>query len=72
MQKIHNFIVVAGILLAICQKQYATAKSNWLLEISGHPGKKVQLLESKIRQLCLISRDIFLQQPNLWDLQSFI
>ena len=43
---------------------------NRLLEVRGRPGKQVQLSESEIRQLCSASRDIFLQQPNLLDLQA--
>ncbi|KAL7177672.1 hypothetical protein ACSBR2_030935 [Camellia fascicularis] len=43
---------------------------NRLLEVRGRPGKQVQLSESLIRQLCLQSREIFLQQPNLLDLEA--
>ena len=43
---------------------------NRLLEVRGRPGKQVQLSESEIRQLCLISREIFLQQPNLLELEA--
>uniref|UniRef100_A0A7N2MJV2 Serine/threonine-protein phosphatase n=1 Tax=Quercus lobata TaxID=97700 RepID=A0A7N2MJV2_QUELO len=43
---------------------------NRLLEVRGRPGKQVQLSESEIRQLCSASREIFLQQPNLLDLQA--
>uniref|UniRef100_A0A5B7ARX0 Serine/threonine-protein phosphatase n=1 Tax=Davidia involucrata TaxID=16924 RepID=A0A5B7ARX0_DAVIN len=43
---------------------------NRLLEVRGRPGKQVQLSESEIRQLCLQSRDIFLQQPNLLELEA--
>ncbi|KAK2965635.1 hypothetical protein RJ640_000135 [Escallonia rubra] len=31
---------------------------------------KVQLSELEIRQLCLRSKDIFLQQPNLLELEA--
>ncbi|XP_061352281.1 serine/threonine-protein phosphatase PP1-like isoform X2 [Gastrolobium bilobum] len=41
-----------------------------LLEVRGRPGKQVQLSESEIRQLCAASRDIFLQQPNLLELEA--
>lgn len=34
------------------------------------PGKQVQLNESEIRQLCTVSREIFLQQPNLLELEA--
>ncbi|KAI8566428.1 hypothetical protein RHMOL_Rhmol02G0039800 [Rhododendron molle] len=43
---------------------------NRLLEVREKPGKQVQLSESEIRQLCLQSKDIFLQQPNLLDLEA--
>ncbi|KAF9670142.1 hypothetical protein SADUNF_Sadunf13G0037700 [Salix dunnii] len=41
-----------------------------LLEVRGKPGKQVQLSESEIRQLCVVSREIFLQQPNLLELEA--
>ncbi|KAL0349169.1 UNVERIFIED_CONTAM: Serine/threonine-protein phosphatase PP1 [Sesamum angustifolium] len=41
---------------------------NRLLEVKGTPGKQVQLSESEIRQLCVQSRQIFLQQPTLLEL----
>ncbi|KAK9022222.1 hypothetical protein V6N11_002504 [Hibiscus sabdariffa] len=34
------------------------------------PGKQVQLLEGEIRQLCTVAREIFLQQPNLLELEA--
>ena len=35
------------------------------------PGtKQVMLNESEIRQLCLVSKEIFLQQPNLLELEA--
>ncbi|XP_044469934.1 serine/threonine-protein phosphatase PP1 isozyme 2-like isoform X2 [Mangifera indica] len=37
---------------------------------SGKPGKQVQLSESEICQLCTVSREIFLQQPNLLELAA--
>ncbi|KAI4301981.1 hypothetical protein L6164_035207 [Bauhinia variegata] len=43
---------------------------NRLLEVRGRPGKQVQLSESEIRQLCVISTEIFLQQPNLLELEA--
>ncbi|KAE9615028.1 putative protein-serine/threonine phosphatase [Lupinus albus] len=36
----------------------------------ARPGKQVQLSESEIKQLCLASRDIFLHQPNLLELEA--
>ncbi|KAK6933101.1 Serine-threonine protein phosphatase, N-terminal [Dillenia turbinata] len=42
-----------------------------LLEVrSLRPGKQVQLSEAEIRQLCVASRDIFMQQPNLLELEA--
>ncbi|KAJ8438917.1 hypothetical protein Cgig2_007762 [Carnegiea gigantea] len=41
-----------------------------LLGVKGKPGKQVQLFESDIRQLCAASRDIFLGQPNLLELEA--
>ncbi|WCJ24034.1 Serine/threonine-protein phosphatase PP1 [Euphorbia peplus] len=41
-----------------------------LLEVRGKPGKQVQLSEAEIRQLCMVSRDIFLRQPNLLELEA--
>ena len=43
---------------------------NRLLEVRGRPGKQVQLSESEIRLLCVFSKEIFLQQPNLLDLEA--
>ncbi|KAF7805237.1 serine/threonine-protein phosphatase PP1 isozyme 2-like [Senna tora] len=43
---------------------------NRLLEVRGRPGKQVQLSESEIRQLCLVSKEVFLQQPNLLELEA--
>jgi serine/threonine-protein phosphatase PP1 catalytic subunit len=41
-----------------------------LLEVRGKPGKQVQLSEAEIRQLCITSREIFLKQPNLLELEA--
>lgn len=43
---------------------------NRLLEVRGRPGKQVQLSESEIRQLCIQSKDVFMQQPNLLELEA--
>ncbi|XP_054807395.1 serine/threonine-protein phosphatase PP1-like isoform X2 [Prosopis cineraria] len=43
---------------------------NRLLEVRGRPGKLVNLAETEIRQLCFVSRDIFLRQPNLLELEA--
>lgn len=42
-----------------------------LLDVrSGRPGKQVQLSEAEIRSLCVASREIFLSQPNLLELEA--
>lgn len=42
-----------------------------LIEVRlAKPGKLVQLTESEIKQLCVASRDIFMQQPNLLELEA--
>lgn len=42
-----------------------------LLEVRGSkPSKHFQLKESEIKQLCVAARDIFLQQPNLLELEA--
>ncbi|KAL7220123.1 hypothetical protein ACSBR2_013058 [Camellia fascicularis] len=43
---------------------------NRLLEVRGRSGKQVQLSESEIRHLCVQSKEIFLQQPNLLELDA--
>uniref|UniRef100_A0A2I3RYU3 protein-serine/threonine phosphatase n=1 Tax=Pan troglodytes TaxID=9598 RepID=A0A2I3RYU3_PANTR len=44
---------------------------QWLLEVRGSkPGKNVQLQENEIRGLCLKSREIFLSQPILLELEA--
>ncbi|XP_074647206.1 uncharacterized protein LOC141903131 [Tubulanus polymorphus] len=41
-----------------------------LLSVRDNPGKQVQLPEMQIRQLCQLSRAIFLEQPNLIELEA--
>lgn len=43
---------------------------NRLLEVRDRPGKQVQLSESEIKHLCVKSREIFLKQPNLLELDA--
>ncbi|XP_009763457.1 serine/threonine-protein phosphatase PP1 isozyme 2-like [Nicotiana sylvestris] len=43
---------------------------NRLIEVRHRPGKQVQLSEFEIRHLCLKSKEIFLQQPNLLELDA--
>ncbi|PVD38362.1 hypothetical protein C0Q70_00976 [Pomacea canaliculata] len=41
-----------------------------LLAVKDQPGKQVQLPETQIRQLCQLSRSIFLEQPMLVELEA--
>ncbi|XP_057741629.1 serine/threonine-protein phosphatase PP1-like isoform X3 [Arachis stenosperma] len=41
-----------------------------LLDVRGRPGKQVQLSEAEIKQLCVVSKNIFLRQPNLLELEA--
>jgi Serine-threonine protein phosphatase N-terminal domain len=42
-----------------------------LLEVrNGRPGKQAQLSEAEIKQLCTVSKEIFLSQPNLLELEA--
>ena len=42
-----------------------------LLEVrETRPGKQVQLSESEIRGICLAAKAIFMQQPNLLELEA--
>lgn len=41
-----------------------------LLSVKDQPGKQVQLPESQIRQLCQLSRGVFLEQPMLVELEA--
>jgi len=44
---------------------------NRLLEVRGSRlDKQVQLSEAEIRQLCITSKDIFMGQPNLLELEA--
>lgn len=44
---------------------------NRLTEVRlARPGKQVQLSETEIKQLCVASRDIFIRQPNLLELEA--
>ncbi|KAI3984786.1 hypothetical protein MKX01_039403, partial [Papaver californicum] len=43
---------------------------NRLLEVRSKPGIQVQLSESEIRQLCVVSKEIFMQQPVLLELEA--
>uniref|UniRef100_A0A2C9K0Q9 Serine/threonine-protein phosphatase n=2 Tax=Biomphalaria glabrata TaxID=6526 RepID=A0A2C9K0Q9_BIOGL len=41
-----------------------------LLSVKNQPGKQVQLPEAHIRHLCVVSRDIFMEQPMLVELDA--
>lgn len=41
-----------------------------LLEGRKNRGKRIQLAESEIRQLCIAAKDVFLSQPNLLELEA--
>uniref|UniRef100_A0A7N0VJ63 protein-serine/threonine phosphatase n=1 Tax=Kalanchoe fedtschenkoi TaxID=63787 RepID=A0A7N0VJ63_KALFE len=42
-----------------------------LLDVrSVRPGKQAQLSEAEIKQLCVASREILMQQPNLLELEA--
>lgn len=41
-----------------------------LLEVRISSGNQFPLSESEVRHLCLCSREIFLQQPNLLELEA--
>lgn len=43
---------------------------NRLLDVRHRPGKQVQLSEFEIKHLCVKSREIFLKQPNLLELDA--
>jgi len=44
---------------------------NKLLEVRGKkPGKQIQLSEDDIKYLCIKSREIFIGQPNLLELEA--
>ncbi|KAK4775305.1 hypothetical protein SAY86_010240 [Trapa natans] len=58
----HGFTMDPAVLDGIIQRL--------LVVRSAKPGTLVQLLESEINQLCLASKDIFLQQPNLLELEA--
>ncbi len=47
------------------------AMINKLLEVRGKkPGKNVQLSEEDIKHLCTKSRELFISQPNLLELEA--
>ena len=47
------------------------AMINKLLEVRGkNPGKAVNLTEDELKHLCTKSREIFISQPNLLELEA--
>ena len=49
--------------------RFLNAYSSFLVR-GGRPGKNIQLSEAEVRGLCLKSRDIFLSQPVLLELEA--
>lgn len=42
-----------------------------LLEVRGKkPGKSIQLAEEDVKYICTKSRDLFISQPNLLELEA--
>lgn len=41
-----------------------------LLETKNNRGKRIQLGESEIRNLCTKAKDVFMNQPNLLELEA--
>lgn len=41
-----------------------------LMEGRKNKGKKIQLIEPEIRQLCITAKQVFLSQPNLLQLEA--
>jgi serine/threonine-protein phosphatase PP1 catalytic subunit len=41
-----------------------------LLEARNNRGKRIQLVESEIRNLCTKAKEVFLNQPNLLELEA--
>lgn len=41
-----------------------------LMEGRKNKGKKIQLIEPEIRQLCITAKQVFLGQPNLLQLEA--
>lgn len=41
-----------------------------LMEGRKNNGKKIQLIEPEIQQLCITAKQVFLSQPNLLQLQA--
>lgn len=52
----------AGVLDGIINRLIGTKENR--------PTKQVQLLDAEIRQLCLVSKSIFLQEPNLLEIEA--
>lgn len=69
----HQFSSVPGFVVGFLRMDSGVLDDiiNRLLEYRHvRAGKQVQLNESEIRQLCTASRDIFLQQSNLLELEA--
>lgn len=56
--------------LCLCASVTSSIKRSSLPVKGSRPGKNVQLTEGEIRGLCLKSREIFLSQPILLELEA--
>ena len=54
----------------VCTKICSNIYNTYYIVRGSRPGKHTQLTESEIRGLCLMSREIFLSQPMLLDLEG--
>ena len=63
--------LMTGYMLLNTEGDHATVRKTTVLEVRGsRRGKNVQLTENEIRGLCLKSREIFLSQPILLELEA--
>ena len=58
------------IVVAAAGLVHELAGSSFFLVRGSRPGKTVQMTENEVRGLCLKSREIFLQQPILLELEA--
>ena len=57
--------------LCVAERCKYFLKWNFSLSVRGsRPGKTVQMTEAEVRGLCLKSRELFLQQPILLELEA--
>ena len=65
-----NFIFTKKVLKLIYLKIIFYSSLKNILVRGSRPGKTVQMTENEVRGLCLKSREIFLQQPILLELEA--